>query len=92
MLRMMDLVGTDLPLTQDYLAAMIGVRRSSVADIAGRMQDEGLIRYTRGHIRIEDVQGLRRSSCECYDAVRQNYATLIGAPAPESNWNTRASR
>jgi hypothetical protein len=78
MLRMMDLVGTDLPLTQDYLAAMIGVRRSSVTDVAGRLQTDGIISYARGHIRIENVQRLMESSCECHDAVNQNYERLYG--------------
>jgi Mn-dependent DtxR family transcriptional regulator len=75
---MMDLVGTDLPLTQDYLAAMIGVRRSSVSDVAGRLQTDGIISYARGHIRIENVQRLMESSCECHDAVNQNYERLFG--------------
>src|SRR2546423_5913990 len=83
MLRMMDLVGTDLPLTHDYLAAMIGVRRSSVSDVAVRLQDEGLITYLRGHITIENVEGLRRSSCECSEAVRKNYLPLLGPPPPQ---------
>jgi CRP-like cAMP-binding protein len=77
MLRMMDLVGTDVPLTQDYLAAMIGVRRSSVTDVAGRLQADGIISYARGHIRIENVQRLMESSCECHDAVNRNYDRLF---------------
>jgi len=77
----MDLVGPELPLTQDYLAAMIGVRRTSVSDIAAHLQEGGLIRYTRGHIHIENAEGLRRSSCECYEAVRQNYMKLMEPPS-----------
>jgi len=82
MLRMMDLVGTDLPLTQDYLAAMIGARRSSVSDVAGRLQEAGIIGYARGHIRIENAERLRQTACECHEAVRQNYIRLLGAPPP----------
>jgi CRP-like cAMP-binding protein len=78
MLRMMDLVGTDVPLTQEYLAAMIGVRRSSVTDVAGRLQTDGIISYARGHIRIDNVQRLMESSCECHDAVNKNYERLFG--------------
>ena len=59
LLRMMDLVGPELALTQDGLAAMIGVRRSSVSDAASRLQAEGLISYSRGHVRIENVEGLK---------------------------------
>jgi CRP-like cAMP-binding protein len=84
MLRMMDLVGTDLPLTQEHLARMIGVRRATVSGIATRLQNEGIITYSRGHIRIHDAKRLRRSSCECYEAVRQNYARLMGIPPPNS--------
>jgi len=78
MLRMMDLVGTEVPLTQHYLAAMIGVRRSTVTDVAVRLQTDGIISYARGHIRIDNVQRLRDSSCECHEAVRQNYERLFG--------------
>jgi len=81
MLRMMDLVGTEMPLTQEYLAAMIGVRRSHVSGIAAQLQTDGLISYKRrGHIRIEDVQQLMQSSCECHEAVKQNYERLFGSP------------
>jgi Mn-dependent DtxR family transcriptional regulator len=78
MLRMMDLVGTAMPLTQDYLAAMIGVRRGSVSDVAMRLQDAGILSYTRGQLRIENVDRLRQTSCECYEAVRENYRRLLG--------------
>lgn len=85
MLRMMDLVGTDLRLTHDYLAAMIGVRRAGVSQVAARLQEEAIIRYDRGHITIENVAALKRDSCPCYEAVRKNYATLLGHAPPRSN-------
>jgi CRP-like cAMP-binding protein len=78
MLRMMDLIGTDMLLTQDYLAAMIGVARTSVSGVAGSLQSDGSISYKRGRIRIENVQRLRESSCECHEAVKQNYERLFG--------------
>ena len=78
MLRMNDLVGTDISLTQEYLAAMIGVRRTSVTEIARRLQAEGLISYRRGHVRIEDVERLKKTSCECHKAVQKNYERLFG--------------
>ena len=58
LLRMRDLVGDDLNLTQEFLGQMIGVRRSSVSLVAGTLQAAGLIKYNRGHIRILDVEGL----------------------------------
>jgi CRP-like cAMP-binding protein len=85
MLRMMDLVGTDMPLTQEYLAAMIGVRRSSVSEVAIRLQADGIISYARGHLCIENVERLKQSACECHDAVRQNYFTLLEIPLTQSN-------
>jgi hypothetical protein len=85
MLRMMDLVGPDLRVTHDYLAAMIGVRRSGVSQVAARLQDEGIISYGRGHISIENVAGLRQSSCECYEAVRKNYSMLLGSAPTSQN-------
>ena len=78
MLRMMDLIGTDVPLTQDYLAAMIGVRRSSVSEVASQLQSAGIISYARGHIRIDNPERLMESACECHWAVKQNYERLFG--------------
>jgi CRP-like cAMP-binding protein len=75
---MMDLIGTDVPLTQDYLAAMIGVRRSSVSEVANRLQTGGIISYARGHIHIDSIQRLMDSSCECHDDVNDNYERVFG--------------
>jgi CRP-like cAMP-binding protein len=77
MLRMMDLVGTDLRLTHDDLSAMIGVRRAGVSQVAARLQEQGIIHYDRGHITIQNVAALKRASCKCYEAVRKNYSTLL---------------
>jgi CRP-like cAMP-binding protein len=79
MLRMRDLAGTEMPLTQEYLAAMIGVTRPSVTSVASRLQTEGLISYKRGQIRIENVDRLKESSCECHEAVQLNYERLFGS-------------
>jgi CRP-like cAMP-binding protein len=83
-LRMMDLVGTDMSLTQEYLAAMIGVRRSSVSEVAIRLQADGIVSYVRGHVHIENVERLKQSACECYLVVRHNYAKLLGTPPPQT--------
>jgi Mn-dependent DtxR family transcriptional regulator len=74
---MMDLIGPDVPLTQEDLAAMLGVRRTSVSEVATRLQDDGVISYKRGHIRIEKRQRLMELACECYRAVKLNYERLF---------------
>jgi len=56
LLRMHDLVGVDLPLTQEFLAQMMGVRRTSVTVVAGGLQKAGMITYSRGRIHIVDLK------------------------------------
>jgi CRP-like cAMP-binding protein len=69
-LQTRDRIDTDMvPLTQELLSEMLGVRRSSVSEIAKRLQIAGLIRYSRGMIEIIDRPGLRAASCECYDLI-----------------------
>jgi CRP-like cAMP-binding protein len=81
LLRAADLHGSDeLPLTQEYIAQMLGVRRTSVTVVARTLQAAGLIRYARGHIKLLDVAALEESACECYSAVKTNYATLLHLP------------
>ena len=77
LLRMMDLIGTEIPITQEYLAAMIGVRRTSVTSFASQLQSEGIISYARGQIHIADAERLRKVTCECHQAVQNNYARLF---------------
>ncbi len=79
LLRMRDLHGDDLPLTQEFLGQMIGVRRSSVSLVAGTLQAAGLITYRRGHIRILNVDSVKEAACECYETVRGHYEMLRGA-------------
>ena len=57
-------------LTQEFLATMLGIRRTSVSLTAGRLQQSGLIEYRRGHISILDQERLQRAACECYPIVR----------------------
>jgi hypothetical protein len=63
----------ELPLTQEFLALMLGVQRTSVTVAAGTLQDAGLISYHRGRIRILDVPGLERKSCECFERLKACY-------------------
>ena len=74
-----DGVGSDeLALTQEYLAMMLGVRRATVTEIAIKLQDEGLIRYRRGHIQLLDRAGLERAACECYGRTKAEFERLFG--------------
>ena len=67
-----------LLLTQEFLAQMLGSRRSTVTVAAGQLQREGLIDYTRGRVRIVDRPGLEHKACECYGIVRAKYDELLG--------------
>jgi CRP-like cAMP-binding protein len=78
LLRMHDLAeAEDLPLTQEFLAQMIGVERNSVSLIAHKLQAAGLIKYSRGHIKIRNIDGLKDVSCECYAAVNFQHHRLL---------------
>ena len=68
----------EVNLTQEYLAAMLGVRRPGVTEVAGKLRSEGLIDYTRGSIRILDRPGMERHACECYGRVKGEYERLFG--------------
>ena len=79
LLRARDLSGSDdLPFTQEYLAEMLGVRRTSVTAVAQILQEAGLIKYARGKIQVTDAKGLQESACECYGSVKSLYEKLIG--------------
>jgi CRP-like cAMP-binding protein len=74
-----DRVGDSrFPLTQEFLATMLGVRRAGVSVAAGALQDAGLIRYRRGGVRVLDRAGLEALACECYAADRADFARLLG--------------
>ncbi len=78
LLRSRDLAGGNtLLLTQEFVAQMLGVRRTSVSLVANTLQSAGLIRYRRGRIEITDLEGLRAQSCECYGRVKAHYDRLL---------------
>jgi CRP-like cAMP-binding protein len=65
-----------IEVTQEYLAEMLGVRRSTVTDIASAFQKTGLIRYRRATITVLDRRGLETAACECYRIVQSHYEQL----------------
>lgn len=67
-----------LNLTQEFLAQMLGSRRSTVTVAAGNLQRQGLIDYSRGRIKILDRAGLELVACECYGIVRTAYERVLG--------------
>jgi CRP-like cAMP-binding protein len=68
--------GSEVVVTQEVLATMLGVRRESVTHVAGQLQAAGLICYTRGHITVLDRAGLERRACECRAVVKREYDRL----------------
>ncbi|MDX6710744.1 MAG: hypothetical protein QOH96_1760, partial [Blastocatellia bacterium] len=74
-----DRVGySEILMTQEYIANMLGGRRESVTVAAGRLQDAGLIHYSRGHIKILDREGLEGIVCECYQILEDELHRLVG--------------
>jgi Mn-dependent DtxR family transcriptional regulator len=69
----------EFPITQEFLAQMMGVRRASVSDAASQMQEAGHIRYTRGMMSIVDRLGLEERTCECYWVVTREWDRLLGS-------------
>jgi hypothetical protein len=78
LLRTRDLAGSDeLAVTQEFLAQMLGVQRSSVSVVAHTLQRAGYIRYRRGRVTILDADALKEAACECYDTVRSHYERML---------------
>jgi CRP-like cAMP-binding protein len=67
-------------LTQEFLGMMLGVRRSGVTEVAGKLRDAGLINYVRGHVTILNRAELERKSCECYAVGKAEFDRLLGPP------------
>ena len=72
----------ELSLTQDLIAVMLGVRRSTVSIAASTLQKAGVIRYQHGRITILNRTGLENAACECYEAVTSEYRRLFGEYRP----------
>ncbi|WP_031597439.1 Crp/Fnr family transcriptional regulator, partial [Ferrovum myxofaciens] len=71
------LPSNELIMTQELIAAMLGVRREGVTEAAGNVQKAGLIKYSRGHITILDRVGLEKRVCECYAVVKKEFDRLL---------------
>jgi CRP-like cAMP-binding protein len=71
--------GDRYALTQEFLAQMLGVQRTSVNEVAQRLQDAGLIAYRNGTVDIVDRAGLEAASCECYQRIRVEFDRLLSA-------------
>ena len=67
----------ELKMTQELIANMLGVRREGVTEAAGKLQAEGLIRYSRGRITVLDRRQLEARVCECYSVVKKEYDRLL---------------
>jgi CRP-like cAMP-binding protein len=80
LLQSADRIGSnEITLTQEYLAQMVGVRRTTVTLLAQSMQVRGLIRYRRGHIVLLDRKGIEECACECYHIMHhEKLAPTLG--------------
>jgi len=67
----------ELSMTQELIANMRGVRREGVTEAAGKLQKAGLIKYSRGHIKVLDRPGLENEVCECYAVVKKEFDRLL---------------
>lgn len=83
LLTAQDRLGSEeVPLTQEFLAEMLGVQRTTVTAVASTLQARGLIRYQRGRITVLDRQGLETGSCPCYLAVRNHFEVVLPGVYP----------
>lgn len=76
------LSSSELSMTQDLIANMLGVRREGVTEAAGKLQDAGLIRYRRGKITVLDRPAMEARSCECYQVVKTEFDRLLPYVGP----------
>lgn len=79
LLEVRDRIESDsFPLTQEFMAEMLGVRRAGVTETAGQLKERGAIEYNRGNIEIIGLQVLKAASCECYMVLKEEYDRLLG--------------
>jgi CRP-like cAMP-binding protein len=80
--------GPEFPITQEFLADMLGASRSKVALVAEELKAEGVIRYRRGTMRVVDREALERTACECYALIWERFARF--ERPPEVPWGTES--
>lgn len=78
LLMTQDRLGRDeFPVTHDFVASMLGVRRPTITLIVGQLVRSGIIEYRRASLTIKDRSALERASCECYDYINRGYSRLL---------------
>ena len=80
---------SELVITQELVASMLGVRREGITQAAGKLQAAGFISYRRGHISVLDRSGLESQVCECYGVVKGEFSRLLSASARDSGRTPR---
>lgn len=73
----------EFPIRQEFMAQMLGVHRPTVSTAANMLQQAGLIKYSRGQMRIVDEDGLRNGSCECLELIEKEFEKIF-RPSPET--------
>jgi DNA-binding transcriptional regulator YhcF (GntR family) len=78
LLTAQDRAGNRIELTQEALAGLLGVQRTTLNAVVRMLQDEGLVTTRRGRVIVLDRDGLKRSACECYSVIQRHFAAIIG--------------
>jgi CRP-like cAMP-binding protein len=92
LLMTQDRIGSkELPLTQEYLAQMLGVHRSTVIRVARLLQNDGVIRRARGRLTVVNRVKLEKASCECYGAVDRHYERILRLAEAQRVMNVKAA-
>lgn len=82
LLEVRDRIESDtFPLTHEFIAEMLGVRRTGVSEAARKLKEDGIVEYRRGEIKIISLEALEAASCECYAVLKDEYDRLLG-PVP----------
>ncbi|MBD9363695.1 Crp/Fnr family transcriptional regulator [Methylomonas fluvii] len=76
--------GSEIAITQQSIASLLGVRREGITEAAGKLQQAGVIRYCRGQISVLERAGLEAQSCECYQVIKNEFARLLAVSANPS--------
>lgn len=88
LLRMNHLVGDEFSMTQEFMAQMLGVRRTSVTDTATELQRLGLITYNRGNMKLNNLKLIHDFACECDDDLMDRYRMIFPKSAESSSGQT----